>query len=104
MKMIQQFGIVSVLAMALATGTVTPGLTKSPVAAAATPIPAGAIEAFATLRDGTRLAANVYQPAGKGPWPVIMTRTPYLKDGRPDPKRDPDGSKTRAALAAVAKH
>lgn len=104
MKMMQQFGIVSVLAMALATSAVTPGLTKSPVAAVATPIPAGAIEAFATLRDGTRLAANVYQPAGKGPWPVVMTRTPYLKDGRPDPKRDPDGSKTRAALAAVAKH
>lgn len=103
MKKMQQFGLVLVLAMALTTGTVAPGLTKAPVVAA-TPIPAGAIEAFATLRDGTRLAANVYLPAGKGPWPVIMTRTPYLKDGRPDPKRDPDGSKTRAALAAVAKH
>jgi len=104
MKMINRFGVASVVAIVLATGAFTPGLTKSPVAAAATPIPAGAIEAFATLRDGTRLAANVYLPAGKGPWPVIMTRTPYLKDGRPDPKRDPDGSKTRAALAAVAKH
>jgi predicted acyl esterase len=91
------------MAIALATSTATPGLTKSPVVAA-TPIPSGAIEAFATMRDGTRLAANIYQPAGKGPWPVVMTRTPYLKDGRPDPKRDPDGSKTRAALAAVAKH
>nr|WP_257818271.1 CocE/NonD family hydrolase [Phenylobacterium sp. J367] len=43
-----------------------------------------------TLRDGTKLAANVYKPAGKGPWPVILSRTPYLKDGRatdetPDP-------------------
>lgn len=103
MKKMQQFGLVLFLAMALATGTVAPGLTKSHVVAA-TPIPQGAIEAFATMRDGTRLAANIYQPAGKGPWPVVMTRTPYLKDGRPDPKRDPDGSKTRAALAAVAKH
>ena len=103
MKKMQQFGLVLVLAMALATGTVAPGLTKSPVVAA-TPIPPGAIEAFATMRDGPRLAANIYQPAGKGPWPVVMTRAPYLKDGRPDPKKDPDGSKTRAALAAVAKH
>jgi len=103
MKMIQQFGLASAMAIALATSAGTPGMSKSPVVAA-TPIPPGAIEAFATMRDGTRLAANIYQPAGKGPWPVVMTRTPYLKDGRPDPKRDPDGSKTRAALAAVAKH
>jgi predicted acyl esterase len=38
-------------------------------------------EEFATLRDGVKLAANVYKPEGKGPWPVVMTRTPYLKDG-----------------------
>lgn len=35
-----------------------------------------------TLRDGTKLAANVYKPPGLGPWPVVLTRTPYLKDGR----------------------
>ena len=34
------------------------------------------------MRDGVKLAANAYLPAGKGPWPVIVTRTPYLKDGR----------------------
>ena len=34
------------------------------------------------MRDGIKLAANVYLPKGKGPWPVIVTRTPYLKDGR----------------------
>ncbi len=44
--------------------------------------PPGASEEFATLRDGTRLAANVFKPAGTGPWPVIVSRTPYLKDGR----------------------
>jgi len=38
-------------------------------------------EEFATMRDGVRLAANVYRPQGAGPWPVILTRTPYLKDG-----------------------
>jgi len=32
------------------------------------------------LRDGTRLAADVYLPAGvPGPWPAILERTPYDK-------------------------
>jgi predicted acyl esterase len=44
-------------------------------------LPPGAVEEFMTLRDGVRLAANVYKPPGKGPWPVVLSRTPYLKDG-----------------------
>ncbi len=39
-------------------------------------------EVFIPMRDGVKLAANVFLPDGKGPWPVIVTRTPYLKDGR----------------------
>ncbi|MBD3647463.1 MAG: CocE/NonD family hydrolase [Pseudomonadales bacterium] len=37
-------------------------------------------EEFANMRDQIKLAANVYLPDGEGPWPVIVTRTPYLKD------------------------
>ncbi|MEX0738824.1 MAG: CocE/NonD family hydrolase [Pseudohongiella sp.] len=33
------------------------------------------------MRDGIELATNVYVPEGDGPWPVILTRTPYDKDG-----------------------
>ncbi|HDZ07558.1 CocE/NonD family hydrolase [Pseudohongiella sp.] len=33
------------------------------------------------MRDGIQLATNVYLPDGDGPWPVILTRTPYDKDG-----------------------
>jgi predicted acyl esterase len=66
-------------------------------------LPPGAVEEYATMRDGVRLAGNVFKPAGKGPWPVIMNRTPYLKDGRIDPKQDPDGSKNRQRLAEQAK-
>ncbi|OFE12707.1 hypothetical protein PHACT_05770 [Pseudohongiella acticola] len=33
------------------------------------------------MRDGVQLATNVYVPEGEGPWPVILTRTPYDKDG-----------------------
>jgi predicted acyl esterase len=32
------------------------------------------------MRDGTRLATDVYLPAGTGPWPVALMRTPYSKD------------------------
>lgn len=48
------------------------------------PQPAPAIQvefdAPATLRDGVTLRANVYRPAGGGPWPVLLTRLPYGKD------------------------
>jgi uncharacterized protein len=29
------------------------------------------------MRDGVKLIADVYLPPGKGPWPVILIRTPY---------------------------
>ena len=31
------------------------------------------------MRDGIRLATDVYLPDGDGPWPVILIRTPYHK-------------------------
>ncbi|MDT0566272.1 CocE/NonD family hydrolase [Streptomyces sp. DSM 3412] len=31
------------------------------------------------MRDGTVLRADVYRPAGEGPWPVLLTRLPYGK-------------------------
>lgn len=34
------------------------------------------------MRDGVKLATSVYLPAGTGPWPVVLTRTPYGKDRR----------------------
>jgi predicted acyl esterase len=37
------------------------------------------MEIFIPMRDGVKLAADVYLPEGKGPFPVILTRTPYLK-------------------------
>src|SRR5262249_55087359 len=33
-----------------------------------------------TMRDGTKLAVSIYLPAGNGPWPSVLTRTPYGKD------------------------
>jgi predicted acyl esterase len=33
------------------------------------------------MRDGIKLATNIYLPRGNGPWPVLLTRTPYNKNG-----------------------
>jgi predicted acyl esterase len=40
----------------------------------------GATEVQVPMRDGVQLAANLYLPAGKGPFPCLLTRTPYHKD------------------------
>ncbi len=31
------------------------------------------------MRDGTKLAANIFRPKGEGKWPTILIRTPYDK-------------------------
>ena len=31
------------------------------------------------MRDGTTLRSDVYLPNGKGPFPTLVTRTPYNK-------------------------
>ena len=37
-----------------------------------------------SMRDGVRLATDIYLPSGKGPWPVVLIRTPYH---RTEPKQ-----------------
>ncbi|HVY03700.1 MAG TPA: CocE/NonD family hydrolase [Caulobacterales bacterium] len=54
--------------------TITPEMQK---AIAAAPKPQ---EMFQPMRDGVKLAANVYLPPGPGPFPTILSRTPYIKD------------------------
>jgi len=71
-------------------------LTAGPVLAQPRPVP-GAVEEVTAMRDGVKLAANVFKPEGRGPWPVIVSRTPYLKDGAPDRPTAP------TELAAQAK-
>ena len=31
------------------------------------------------MRDGVKLSTIIYLPEGKGPWPVVLVRTPYGK-------------------------
>jgi len=39
-----------------------------------------ATEEMVSMRDGVHLATSIYRPDGQGPWPVVLTRTPYGKD------------------------
>ncbi|MBS1881999.1 MAG: CocE/NonD family hydrolase [Actinobacteria bacterium] len=39
-------------------------------------------QAMVGMRDGVRLATDVYLPAGRGPFPTVLTRLPYDKSGR----------------------
>lgn len=36
------------------------------------------------MRDGVKLATDVHLPEGEGPWPVVLTRTPYNKNVAPE--------------------
>lgn len=42
------------------------------------------------MRDGVNLAANLFKPEGDGPFPVILNRTPYIKDSSARIKRYQD--------------
>lgn len=39
-------------------------------------------EEMVSMRDGVNLATNLFIPEGAGPWPTVLMRTPYGKDGR----------------------
>jgi uncharacterized protein len=57
-----------------------------PVAALAQAAPKLTIDrnVMVAMRDGVRLATDVYRPAGAGTYPAILVRTPYSKDGLED--------------------
>jgi len=37
-------------------------------------------EVMIPMRDGTRLATDVYRPDQEGTWPIVLVRTPYKKE------------------------
>lgn len=53
------------------------------------------------MRDGVRLATDIYRPAGKGPFPVILERTPYGRNvaSRSELSVAEPVAKTRAEVA-----
>lgn len=40
-------------------------------------------DVMVAMRDGVRLATDIYLPDGDGPYPTLLTRTPYNKNGAP---------------------
>ena len=66
-------------------GVVRVDLTSSPkeLEFALPPGPTQLRDVMVPMRDGTRLATDIYLPEGKGPWPVILSRTPYDKSRKP---------------------
>lgn len=67
-----------VLTWLIAIVAITPIARESVFAA---DIAAGATEYNVAMRDGVKLATNVFLPKGDGPFPTILARTPYSKDG-----------------------
>lgn len=47
-------------------------------------------EEMVPMRDGVHLATSIYLPPGEGPWPVVLTRTPYGKDTMYGPQAHKD--------------
>ena len=48
------------------------------------PMPRFERNAVMKARDGVKLRADIYRPDGKGPFPVLLQRTPYDKQGAAD--------------------
>jgi hypothetical protein len=46
---------------------------------------AKAEQVMVPMRDGIELATDLYLPSGNGPWPCILSRTPYNKNGNRGP-------------------
>jgi predicted acyl esterase len=46
------------------------------------PLDPRAQQQMVPMRDGVRLATDVYLPAGAGPFPAVLVRLPYDKNGR----------------------
>lgn len=79
-----------VLAVALMAGTVTGCRSSETAGGTAPPMPDAVgkhpgvqmqLNVRAPMRDGVNLVADVFTPDGPGPYPVVLTRTPYDKTG-----------------------
>ena len=70
--------------LSLLTAILLPGLVSVIRSQQPAPSPAPPhTEQMVPMRDGTKLATDVYLPSGAGPFPVVLTRTPYGKGNMP---------------------
>jgi predicted acyl esterase len=57
-------------------------------------------EVMVPMRDGVKLATNVFLPEGEGPWPVVLSRTPYNK-GAAEKREKGEAGFTKRGYARV---
>lgn len=77
-----RFGVILSLGLILFFGSLITGVSQQ-TATVAPPRQAQApkrTEQMVPMRDGIKLATSIFLPAGTGPWPVVLVRTPYGKD------------------------
>ncbi len=55
-------------------------------------------DVMVAMRDGVKLATTIYFPEGDGPWPVVVTRSPYNKNGA----KNGAGRYTKAGYVHIA--
>src|SRR5450432_3981025 len=58
-------------------GAMTAAGQQAPIAGSAIDVTR---DVMVTMRDGVKLATDIYRPAGGGRFPVLLTRTPYNKE------------------------
>src|SRR3989442_5840862 len=73
--------LVPILIIVFSLGSFTTAFSQqtAPTTPTTTSQPAQPIEQMAPMRDGVKLSTIIYLPEGKGPWPVVLVRTPYGK-------------------------
>jgi predicted acyl esterase len=77
-KFKQLFFALLILTLTLLIPSISQTQPQTPTQSQAQSLPKPASEMVA-MRDGIRLATDIYLPEGEGPWPVILMRTPYNK-------------------------
>src|SRR5712691_7748047 len=75
------------------------GKLTAPVFAANTP---AKLTVMVPMRDGIHLATDIRLPAGDGPWPVALLRTPYDRTSLPDPPFSSWGQFAQNGIVVVA--
>jgi len=73
--------LVPTLIIVFSFGSFSPAVSQqaAPPTPAATSQAVQPIEQMAPMRDDVKLSTIIYLPEGKGPWPVVLVRTPYGK-------------------------
>jgi predicted acyl esterase len=76
-----RFAVMLLIMALLAKGSAGAQIDPETVAKALEKCPEGTVHQhlMVPMRDGSRLATEIFTPPGDGPWPVVVLRTPYSR-------------------------